>query len=101
MSTLELLRTKVFPGLALTMLLATAVSAQTITGTISGTVVDPNGGIIPGASVTLIFAQTGTTRNTSTNAEGRFSFAALQPGVYTVKVEHQGFQTLMRQNTIL
>ena len=101
MSTWELLRTRILLSLILMGILSISISTQTITGTISGTIVDPNGGIIPGASVTLIFAQTGTTRKAVTNDEGRFNFAALQPGIYAVKVEHQGFQTLMRQNTIL
>ena len=78
-----------------------SVSAQSITGSISGTVTDPNGGIIPGANITVTYLQTGATRSDVTNDEGRFTFAALQPGVYTVKIEHQGFQTLLRQNTVL
>src|SRR5215813_132341 len=75
--------------------------AQSITGSISGTVIDPNKGYIAGAMVTLISEQTKTPRTTSTNEDGRFNFAALQPGVYTVRVEHQGFQVLLKQNVVL
>ena len=35
------------------------------------------------------------------DAEGRFAFAAIQPGVYSVKVERDGFQKLLRENTVL
>ncbi len=57
-----------------------AALAQTITGSISGAVIDANGGIIPGATVNLVSEKTGQTRSATTNSEGRFNFAALQPG---------------------
>jgi hypothetical protein len=75
--------------------------SQTVTGTISGTVTDASGGIIPGATVMLISEKTGESRNVIANDEGRFSFAAVQPGPYTVKVEQKGFQTLERKGTVL
>ena len=75
--------------------------AQTITGTISGMVADVNGAAVVGASVTLVNDQTKATRDLSTNEDGRFSFAALQPGVYTLRVEHQGFQTLLKEKVVL
>jgi hypothetical protein len=83
------------------LLLSLSAMAQTITGTISGTVADVNGAAVVGASVTLVNDQTKATRDLSTNEAGRFSFAALQPGVYTMKVEHQGFQTLLKQSVVL
>jgi hypothetical protein len=88
-------------SISILCILAISSATQTITGTISGTVVDPNGGVIPGAKVTLTFLQTGAARNVSTNDEGRFSFAAAQPGRYTVMIEHTGFQKLLRENTVL
>lgn len=75
--------------------------AQSVTGSISGTVTDPTGGVIVNATVTITNEQTGDTRNVNTNEDGRFVFSALQPGAYTVKVEQQGFQTLVRKNTVL
>src|SRR5258706_2238705 len=83
------------------VILSIAASGQTTTGTISGTVTDPNGGIVPGATVTLVSDQVGNSRVVTTNEEGRFTFAAVQPGKYTVKIERQGFQKLLRENTIL
>jgi outer membrane receptor protein involved in Fe transport len=81
--------------------MAGGIWAQTITGTISGTVIDTNGGVVPAASVTLTFKQTGARRDAVTNADGRFTFAAVQPGTYSIKIEHDGFQTLLREDTVL
>src|SRR5689334_9229138 len=75
--------------------------AQTITGSISGAVMDQTGGMIPGAIATLKSEKTGQSRGSTTNTEGRFNFAALQPGTYALKVERQGFQTLEQRGIIL
>ena len=77
------------------------LAAQSITGTISGTIVDPNGQVIPGANITITNDQNGDSRSTVTNNDGRFTLAAVQPGTYTLKVEHQGFQSLLRTKTVL
>jgi hypothetical protein len=87
--------------LLVVQLLSLPVMAQSVTGSISGTVTDPSGNVIPGATVTLINEQTNSTRNLATNDEGRFNFAALQPGIYTLKVERQGFQTSERRGTVV
>jgi len=77
------------------------VSAQTITGSIAGAISDATGGYIPGATVTVTSDKTGQVRTSPTNDEGRFSFAALQPGAYSLKIEKQGFQTLEQKGVIL
>ena len=76
-------------------------TAQTITGTVSGTVTDSSGAVIPGAAVTLLNLQTGDARKLQTNAEGRFVFSAVQPETYTVRVEAPGFEKLERTNVVL
>ncbi len=78
-----------------------AAFAQTITGTISGMVVDSSGASLPGANVILANEQTGNVRTLTANDEGRFSFAALQPGMYTVRIEQRGFQRLERKGVVL
>jgi len=83
------------------MAFGTPVTAQTITGSISGAVMDQTGGMIPSATVTLTSGKTGQARAATTNSEGRFNFAALQPGTYDLKVERQGFQTLEQRGVIL
>jgi hypothetical protein len=62
-------------------------------GSLSGVVVDSNGGIIPGVSVVVKSKATGTSFDSVTNAEGLFSVPALDPGVYTVTVSLTGFKT--------
>jgi hypothetical protein len=81
--------------------LAVPANAQTITGSISGAVADSTGGLIPSANVTLVSEKTGQTRTAATNGEGRFNFAALQPGTYSLKIEQQGFQAFEQRNIIL
>src|SRR5437762_4690140 len=77
------------------------VMAQSVTGTISGVVTDPNGEVVAGANVTLQNDQTKDKRDQVTNDSGRFSFAAVQPGIYTLKIEHLGFETLLRTKVVL
>src|SRR5438128_3726976 len=88
-------------GLLALAVLSTAAWAQSVTGTISGVVLDPNGAVVPGAEVTLVNDQTNDKRNQPTNDAGRFSFASLQPGVYTVRIEHQGCETMLRTRVVL
>src|SRR5947199_58057 len=88
-------------GLLIALSLSLPASAQTITGNITGTVTDSSGGVIPGATVTLVSERTGEARSVTTNEEGRFNFAAVQPGVYAVRVEQKGFQTLERKGAVL
>jgi outer membrane receptor protein involved in Fe transport len=77
------------------------VITQTVTGSISGTVTDPSGGLIVKATVVLTSDQTSSTRTVETNEEGSFTFAAVQPGVYTIRIEKQGFQALVKQKNVL
>src|SRR5437667_2202312 len=101
MSTLKNRWLRLLCVLFVAQILCIPALAQTITGSISGTVTDPAGGIIPGASVTVVNEQNKETRSSTTDGEGRFSFAALQPGIYTIKIEEKGFQTLQRIHTVL
>ena len=88
-------------AILIALVTSSAALAQTITGSISGIVTDANGGVILGATVTLTSEKTGQTRSATTNSEGRFNLAALQPGSYAVKVEQQGFQTYEQRGVIL
>jgi len=62
-------------------------------GTISGTVVDQQGGALPGADVTLTDQQSKAVQHTNTNQDGVFVFAAVQAGTYSVKVELASFNS--------
>src|SRR5204862_1486516 len=80
---------------------STALFAQSVTGSISGVVVDPNGAVVPGATITLTKDQTNEKRSQATTESGRFNFASLQPGKYSVRIEHAGFETMLRTNVVL
>ena len=60
-------------------------------GTIVGTVSDPSGGVIPGATVTVTDPATGTTRQETTNQQGYFVVPTLRPSTYDIKVSASGF----------
>ncbi|MBP6715415.1 MAG: carboxypeptidase regulatory-like domain-containing protein [Acidobacteria bacterium] len=71
--------------------------AQGITGTVAGVVKDTSGGVIPGATVTLISETRGTTLSpVVTNSNGEFVFPNIQVDTYTVQVEMPSFRTLKR-----
>jgi hypothetical protein len=101
MSSIKLHWSKLLQGLFCLLLASGMAAAQTVTGTISGTVVDASDSAIVGATVTIINAKTGDKRTVTTNESGGFSVPALQPDVYTIKVEQRGFRSLERQNTVL
>jgi hypothetical protein len=65
--------------------------SQAETGSISGTVVDQTGAIIPYATVTATSVSTGAAKSVQSGTEGQYSVSSLSPGVYTVTVAHAGF----------
>ncbi len=65
--------------------------AQVANGSLSGTVFDTTGAVIPRANITLTNEATKIDRHTVSNADGYFSFAAIPPGSYTVIISAQGF----------
>ncbi len=71
------------------------------TGIIDGRVVDAGRGVIPGATVVVTAAATNVSRTTTTNEDGIYSFAALQPGNYSLKVEIQGFAPQVKSGLTL
>jgi Carboxypeptidase regulatory-like domain len=74
------------------LVLCSPCLAQTL-GTITGEVKDSSGGLIPGATVTVVNKSTSATRTTTSNAVGLFDFPALPPGRYTITTELAGFKT--------
>ena len=77
---------------------AAAAFAQTSTGSISGTLADASGQVVPGAEITVSSQRTGETRTATSSDVGDFVFAALVPGQYTLKVKAQGFRPLEQTN---
>ena len=75
--------------------------AQQTTGNISGRALDPQGGAMPGVSVTAKSPQTGFTRAAVTDAEGVYRLSALPVGSYDLTVELQGFSTMERKGIVV
>jgi carboxypeptidase family protein len=84
----------------LTMVFAMAAFAQT-TASIKGTVTDPSGAAVSGAKVTVKNTARGIERTTQSNSTGYYEVPALPPGIYTVEVSGQGFQTQQATNVTL
>src|SRR5262245_66403094 len=92
------LGTPVLSILAL-FLFGALLPAQTLTGSISGTVRDEQGGVLPGASVTLL-GKTGATTATSDKGGG-YRFPALNPGHYEMTVTLAGFQSWRERELVV
>jgi len=75
--------------------------AQMNTGTVLGSVRDPQNSSIPGATVTLVNTGTRDARNTETNSLGEFVFPALPQGDYSLTVEKAGFRRSQRRGLAL
>jgi hypothetical protein len=77
---------------------AAPASAQVLYGSVTGSVTDSQGAIIPGVTVTITNKENNLTRETTTNAEGNYNIGNVLPGVYDVKTALQGFREVIRQN---
>lgn len=74
------------------VLLASGVPAQTATSSVGGTVVDSQGSVVPGASVTFTSVETNAVRTLTTKENGTFVFDLIQPGTYQLEVSASGFK---------
>ena len=85
--------------LLIMLAVATSVLAQGV-GSIGGTVTDPSGGVLPGASITLtaVAGGVGSGQTTVANEQGAYQFTRLIPGIYIVKAELQGFRPAEQRN---
>ncbi|HKV05876.1 MAG TPA: TonB-dependent receptor [Candidatus Acidoferrales bacterium] len=92
--TLRCVSTCALGALLLLFAAATRVQAQSATtGALTGTVTDPSGGVIAGATVTATNIGTGQSRAVTTDASGSYKISLLPPGNYSVKFAASGFQT--------
>ncbi|QHS52442.1 TonB-dependent receptor [Edaphobacter sp. 12200R-103] len=76
-------------------LFTTFLPAQTITGSVNGTVTDPGGAVVPGAKITITNVATNVSTSTETNSAGVYNIRFLQVGRYTLTMEAQGFAKQM------
>jgi hypothetical protein len=88
-------------GSLLLMGLSLPCPAQTITGTISGTVTDTSGAVVPAATITVLNLATAERRTATTTASGGFRVPDLAIGKYKVTAAAEGFKTLTQTTEVL
>jgi len=93
MKSLRLVCLLLLTAAALTASVQVAVAQTAETGALSGTVADPSGAVVAGATVTITNIGTGASRSITTESNGAYKFSLLPPGNYSVKITAQGFQT--------
>src|ERR1019366_6888660 len=76
-------------------------TAQTITGSIMGTVTDPGGAVVPNMPVKLTNIGTGVVQNTTSDQNGTFRFLLLPTGTYSVAVSATGFKSFRRDGLVV
>src|SRR5687768_14175515 len=84
-------------SLALGVVCAITLPAQTSRGTVSGLVTDPSSAVIPAASIELKNQQTGVARSTESNEAGLYRFDAVDLGIYDVTVKSTGFKVFLQR----
>src|SRR5580765_2551115 len=72
---------------------ATPIFSQSSNGTISGTLADASGAVVPGVTVTATNNATGIVKTVMSNDAGAYNFASLQPGTYKITATLPGFRT--------
>src|SRR5712691_4791769 len=87
--------------LALVLLVPALSSAQTVTGTLQGTVKDQSGGVLPGTTVSARNRDTGQTRETVTNGAGYYVLPFLSSGGYELTATLAGFRTVVHEQVTI
>jgi|GEM_PF-2821638 len=83
------------------LLLPTSALAQEFRATVSGTVTDPSGAVVPGANVQVQETSTGAISRTTSDAAGEYVVPFLLPGNYSITVKASGFEVLKRGGILL
>src|SRR5215468_12615110 len=92
-SSMSIRKVQIWSGFLSLLVCAAVALAQNATGSITGTVIDPNNEVIANATITVTSRATGAMRKVSTRGEGNYTVENLIPGEYEVRVESQGFVT--------
>ena len=90
-----------FATCLLFVIAAIAVRGQVTSGSLSGIVQDNSGAVVPDAAVVLKNELTNSSRSTTSNSTGVFTFSAVPPGRYSVTVAHAGFETFNLNQIVL
>src|SRR6266851_5391601 len=86
--------------IAVSVFPAKALAQGETTSAIVGEVRDATNAVVPGATVTITNHETGLRRSAQSDVAGRFNFPQLKPGIYSVKVEAQGFAPRQNDNVV-
>ena len=87
--------------LVIAAVMAPSLMAQSlVSGDLTGTVTDPSGAVVSGATVTAQSSSTGATRNATTGSNGTYRFSLLPPGSYVVSVTASGFSKAQTQTSV-
>jgi hypothetical protein len=78
-----------------------AFAQNTNSGEIRGTVTDPTGAVLPGATVTILNVDTGVSREVTTNQSGIYDAVSILPGSYKITFSAKGFNNLVRDGITL
>jgi carboxypeptidase family protein len=97
----DIMNTVVSRSVLVVAILTASIFAQDFRATIGGLVTDPNGQAIAGAIVRATRVETNEMKEVKTTTEGRYSIPYLNPGIYTIEVTANGFQTLKRESITL
>jgi hypothetical protein len=89
---MEMLRRRMLTLFSAILLAGPGLFASGPTGTITGTVTDPSGAVVPKAKITVVNEATNAVRDAQTNDDGDFTVALLPPGRYRVTAESEGFR---------
>src|SRR5437773_11047714 len=93
--------TCLFSTTLVVLLFSVALIAQGNFGRILGSVKDPTGAVLPGATVNTIDTQRGLTRTVTSDEAGLYNAPTLIPGTYTDRIELPRFKTLTRGNVVV
>jgi len=93
--------TQLLVGLLGVLLLCLPTYSQSSNGRILGTVTDQSGGVVAGATVTVLDVDRGVTRTLTTDDAGEYNAPNLTPGTYTVRGEARGFKKLERTSIVI
>ncbi len=96
-----ILRTSLAIAASIMLLSSNPLHAQVDTGSIVGSVTDPSGAIVGGATVTLTNEGTNATLSVTVGSDGGYTFTPVRIGSYKIAATSQGFQTTERRNIVV
>src|SRR5688500_3738289 len=88
----------VFAAIVMSIAVTGSVHAQTVSGTLRGTIKDANGAVIPNATVTVLSTETGLERTVVSSEQGNYTFSFLPIGSYVVAATRTDFNKVTRDN---